>query len=307
MKAGFFGPAVIYLAVLLLGCGNGAGKAVGKGEWPKDLAGQWTYLCGSKEKAPVTMVLFKDGTAVAPDGNFLWKVENKRFLTTNLLNCGYKSEKGKLTLTYTDNTSTTFLNKDRFVMENEVSSFTDKRDGKVYKTVRIAEQVWFGENLNFEPENGIAWCYGDDGSNCAQYGRLYDWETAKAVCPSGWHLPGRGEWDELVGVVNFAGKGNIASNMLRTTHGWEDERNGFDLYGFSGLPGGARYIDGHFGYVISNGHWWTATEVVGGGDAYYRNMNAAFADVGEGSHDVGTGFSVRCLLGGGAEKPDTQD
>jgi uncharacterized protein (TIGR02145 family) len=140
------------------------------------------------------------------------------------------------------------------------------------------------ENLNYTTSSG-SWCYGINADNCNMYGRLYDWNTAKIVCPAGWHLPTKAEWDALVSVAEGS---SVAGKHLKSQFGW----NGYsgienlDTYGFSALPG-----DGAGDY----GNWWTATED-GFGSAYYRSMGDNSDDVYE--YNLGDGGkSVRCIGG----------
>jgi len=118
-------------------------------------------------------------------------------------------------------------------MEND--AFTDPRDGKVYRTVKIGSQVWMAENLAYAAEGSK--CYNNEESNCEKYGRLYDWDTAMKSCPAGWHLPSREEWQTL---VDFAGGGKIAGEKLKAKSGWNDYEgksgNGTDEYSFLGYP-----------------------------------------------------------------------
>jgi uncharacterized protein (TIGR02145 family) len=139
------------------------------------------------------------------------------------------------------------------------NTFTDTRDGKVYKTVKIGNQVWIAENLAYDAKGSK--CYNNDPANCQKYGRLYDWETAKKACPSGWHLPTKEEWQEL---INFVGGKKIAGKKLKAKSGWKSHMgksgNGTNDYGFAALPGGYGNSKGKFDRICLKGYWWSATK-----------------------------------------------
>jgi len=212
---------------------------------------------------------------------------------------------------------TVVMNRDSVLTANFESltvtrgTFTDTRDGQIYSTVKIGTQTWMAENLNFSGHFiGTSWCYNNADSNCVKYGRLYDWSTAmgltstcnssscgsqvqsphKGMCPDGWHILSRAEWDTL---VRFAG-GNLAGTALKSSTSW----NGTDEFGFSALPGGSRGSSS-FSSVGTYGRWWSATED-NATYAYSRYMYTGNDYVSENSNSYDSyktyGYSVRCLM-----------
>jgi len=138
-------------------------------------------------------------------------------------------------------------------------TFTDSRDSKTYKWVKIGSQVWMAENLNYNV-NGSK-CYNDSDANCKTYGRLYKWATAKGNCPLGWHLP---SYDELYVLETYIEDDKncifCAGKHLKAKSEWIIN-NGSDSYGFSALPGGSfGYLNDTFGDVNYSGTWWSASD-----------------------------------------------
>ena len=184
----------------------------------------------------------------------------------------------------------------------EAGTFTDQRDGQTYKWIKIGEQIWMAENLNYKPAYG-SWCHDDKESNCNIYGRLYNWETAKQVGPDGWHLPTDEEWKELemyLGMsqtsVNLIGwkRGTNVSSKLKSISGWESNGNGTNESGFTALPGGCAYdTDPHpvLGYYAS---FWSSTEITSN-RALSRLLSYEYSGVCRLNSLKGEGCSVRCI------------
>lgn len=179
------------------------------------------------------------------------------------------------------------------------NSFTDPRDDKTYKTVTIGNQVWMAENLAFKPDSGNYWMYCNSRSNLAKYGYLYDWQTARNVCPTGWHLPSDEEWTELteyLGGESVAGGKLKATGTIKERTGlWHDPNTGAsNETGFTALPGGGRYSNGRFGDVGDIGYWWSSIDAFPYG-AGGRGMLYDYSLLHRNLGDKEFGFSVRCV------------
>ena len=156
-------------------------------------------------------------------------------------------------------------------------TITDKRDNQTYKVIKIGEQWWMAENLNYETENSF--CYKDSTEYCDKYGRLYTWAAAidsaetscgygskccigypaRGICPEGWHIPLSDEYEILEKAVN-----GYSGDKLKSTSGWREETgtsgNGGNYFLFNGLPAGERDPFGKYRKEHLNTDFWTASE-----------------------------------------------
>jgi len=171
-------------------------------------------------------------------------------------------------------------------------SFTDKRDGKTYRTVKIGNQTWMAENLNYKIGKSV--CYDKKESNCQKYGRLYDWDDAMKVCPAGWHLPSDDEWTAL---TDFVGGEETAGTKLKSKTGWSTDKGyeaATDDYGFSALPGGLGNSGGNFYYAGNFGGWWSTTEN-DASNAWSRDVRYNYDYVYRNYYNKTNLYSVRCV------------
>lgn len=142
----------------------------------------------------------------------------------------------------------------------ETGILTDERDGEVYTTAKIGDQIWMGQNLRYyteEPADGCEYTYNDlteDVPNLSTYGRTYSWIGAtrtpceyiskkvpfgseefplphQGICPKGWHIPSLEEWKTMIDAID--------SHLYRLlSTGWSGaafDYAGTDDYGFNVL------------------------------------------------------------------------
>jgi len=184
------------------------------------------------------------------------------------------------------------IDKTFILNENKDSAFKDKRDKKIYKAIKIGEQWWMAENLNYKIAKG-SWCYDNKDSLCKKYGRLYDWNTAQKVCPKGWHLPSKDEW---INLSNSLGDNEFAGGKLKNTVEWAVPNTGATNEShFNALPSGARnYKNSTFDYIQNYTYFWTSTlENNESSWASYLSFN--FSKISTNFYYKKWGFSVRCV------------
>jgi uncharacterized protein (TIGR02145 family) len=175
---------------------------------------------------------------------------------------------------------------------DDANTFTDSRDGKKYKTVKIGTQTWMAENLAYKTNSGC-WAYEESSNNVAKYGYLYDWETAKSACPKGWHLPSDEEWTTL---TDYLGGANLAAGVMKATTGWTKALlfEPTNESGFTALPAGNRDKVGKFDLQGSGAFFWSSTPA-SGEFATSRSMYYFNGVVSHSNRYRICGNSVRCI------------
>jgi len=171
--------------------------------------------------------------------------------------------------------------------DEKFGTFKDPRDGYVYKTVKIGTQTWFAENLRYASTQSFC-------NQCETYGRLYIWNDALTVCPTGWHLPTDAEWTTL---TTYLGGESVAGGKMKetgTTHWISPNTGATNESGFAALPGNRSYGDGTFYYVGYSGFFWSST-ASGASDAWRCRLLYNNAASGRYAFDMRIGLSVRCV------------
>jgi uncharacterized protein (TIGR02145 family) len=150
-------------------------------------------------------------------------------------------------------------------------------DGNSYKVVKIGTQTWMAENLKTTHyRNGEEipyvtdknkWAYRDteaycwlnnDTTNKNIYGALYNRYAVvdkRNLCPVGWHLPTKAEWNLL---FDYLGGRSVACGRMKETgdaHWAYPNPGATNDSGFTALPGGSRNINAGFSTWSNYASW----------------------------------------------------
>ena len=154
----------------------------------------------------------------------------------------------------------------------EYGELIDERDGTIYKTVEIGNQTWMAENLRYklnegwsdaDPEIGYRYDYWyqaiDTLENVCAVGYVCglapDAFPRQGLCPKGWHLPVKDEFDTL---VNYVLENYDIKKDLRSIMDWPYRYYGSNILGFEAHP----VYSGNYGSEKRNNFvtYWSASE-----------------------------------------------
>jgi uncharacterized protein (TIGR02145 family) len=189
-------------------------------------------------------------------------------------------------------------------------------DGHTYNTVIIGTQEWMAENLKTSiylngdqianVSDGTLWSglttgawayYNNESQYECPFGKLYNWYAVadpRHVCPSGWREPTETDWATLIEYLG--GESSAGGKMKSTgTSLWiSPNTDATNESGFTGLPGGYRFINGTFSLIGLYGFWWSPSEH-GIADAWSRTLDYSGGGAASSTNNKRYGFSMRCI------------
>jgi uncharacterized protein (TIGR02145 family) len=185
--------------------------------------------------------------------------------------------------------------------QNTDSTFIDSRDGRTYKFVKIGNQTWMAENMNYNVTGSEY--YQNNTSLGNIYGRLYDWNSSKIACPSNWHLPTQAEWGTLFTTLGGTSSSTTGGKMKTTgtvengTGRWRSPNTGATNESkFSAQPGGMKdeLSSLPFSEEGYSSYFWANTTPSALAYSLHHNTSTAGSYLNAGNPE-GFKFSVRCV------------
>lgn len=257
----------------------------------------------------------------------------------------------RIELAVTDDTGLTGSAHTDITVVDRLGTMTDPRDGKTYRTVLLGQRVWMAENLAYLPQvhkwsegsnvgadagGKFYYVFGYVGNDpeaakttdfYRDGGVLYNWWAAmddapagdpeampsgvRGICPQGWHLPSRAEYEELIAWVDgqipdtytAVNQKNI-NGALRSYAGWSSKTDaaypqlalgGLELFGFRAYPAGQRTATGGFSNQQQYMFLWHTAFAPAVNNGGYVTLRYDRYEPAISYTSVNRGHSVRCV------------
>jgi uncharacterized protein (TIGR02145 family) len=183
---------------------------------------------------------------------------------------------------------------------SSTNTFTDPRDNQTYKIVKIGNQTWMAENLNYASAGAL--CYSNSSDSCAKYGKLYGIsDLTSSLCPNGWHISTDQDWKTLEvnqgmsqADADKETPSGIGSRTITISKLLKGGSSGLEV-----LYSGVHNTNITFGDVGNITAFWTSTEKTAG-NYYFRgisknNTNSIDRDYRNDSGNPKYKFCIRCV------------
>lgn len=163
---------------------------------------------------------------------------------------------------YVQNGAKNFFNPDL-----NYGEFVDPRDGQTYGYLKIGSYTWMTENMRYYVKEQyyyscekylgcVARSYADS-VDFFKTGLTYSETVLDRVCPTGWHVPSKAEWEDLFAVDSNAG------SYLATDGNWPDA-DGISNYNVVNNATGFTAISttNKTSIDFNEAYFWTSTDTV---------------------------------------------
>lgn len=190
-------------------------------------------------------------------------------------------------------------------------------DGNMYNEVVIGTQTWLDKPLitthfnNGDPITNVSMDAQWSGKASSEpvmgfyqhtpepWGGYYNSLVVldeRGVCPEGYHIPTKEEYETLIAYLGGGTNGVIAAPKLRSTENWTAELVGTNESGFNAPGSALRTIDGTYLYQTSTAFIWTSTLFDGGLKTMYTFVLDHLGQaVFYGDGYINKGHPIRCI------------
>lgn len=162
-------------------------------------------------------------------------------------------------------------------------SYTDERDGNMYRTVKIGNQIWMADNFAYLPginvKTSVAanklkyYVYPGDTKDVEvarqseyyrEYGVLYNWMTAAECAPAGWRLPTKADWNTMLEYVakdnNLSNADSVVWSEVGKLLKMADWTSGISRYGLDVTAAPSLEYTGEMFAAEDKAGFWSSTE-----------------------------------------------